>query len=414
MRISTSQQYERSVRAMLDQQAQVARTQAQISSGQRIEVPSDDPAGARRILALQEEITGLEQYQRNGDAAAARLGLAETAIDSTVDVLQRVRELALSANSAVLSDSDRAAIAVEMRARVDELLGIANTRDAGGDYLFSGYRTETAPFSRSPAGPVVYSGDQGRRELQIGPRDKIALVDPGSAVFGAIPNGNGSFVVQSGSNAGSGVIDPGVVTDPGVWQASADIYTLSFVTNAAGELAYQVSGASVGQVLPPLPAVAPADAPAYVAGADIEFGGVRVAVTGAPAVGDSFTLQPSAQQDLFETLDRLIAALEAPAGTASARADFANALNRGLSEVDQALDHLVAEQSQLGARLNLLDSHRELNQDLLLRSRKLLSDTADLDLAEAITRLNREQAALSAAQQAYVRVQGLSLFDYLK
>lgn len=414
MRISTNQQFEQSVRAMLEQQSRLIRTQAQISSGQRIELPSDDPAGAGRILELRDEIAGLEQFRRNGDAAEARLGLAETALDSAIDILQRVRELALAANNGTLAAADRRGIAEEVRARIGDLVGIANTREAGGDYLFSGYRTDTTPFVRTAAGNVAYAGDQGRRELPVGSHQRVALVDSGAEVFGAIANGNGSFALAQGANMGTGVVGPGTVTDPAQWRAGADVYTLSFVTNAAGALAYQVTGANTGQVIPALPAVAPAAAPDYVPGAAIDFSGIRLVVDGTPAVGDSFVVQPSTAQDVFTTLERLAAAMGAPAVTPAAQAAFANDLSRGLSELDQALDHLVTKQADLGARRNLLDSQRQLNEDLLLRSRKLLADTADLDFAEAITRFHREQAALSAAQQAYIRVQGLSLFDYLK
>lgn len=414
MRISTSQMQAQTIRTMLEQQSRLAATQDQIASGRRIQVPSDDPSGAKKILDLEEVLGATEQFQRNADAAEARLGLEENALSGVVNVLHRVRELAIRANNSHLSPADRESIAAEARERIDELLGIANTQDANGEFLFAGYQTGTRPFATAADGSVTYAGDQGQRQLQIGPERRVAVGDSGDDVFRRIRNGNGTFVVEHGANSGTGTIGPGTVTDSATWKAGQDVYTIEFVTNSAGELAYQITGATNGQIVPAPPAVAPDDAPAYQAGAAIDFQGIQVTIDGEPQVGDTFTVRPSGYQDIFSTVNDLIAALEAPAEDPAGKASFHNDMSRFLGDLDQALDHFVAIEARVGGRLNAIDSQRDINEDMLYRSEKLLSETADLDLAEAVTRLNRQRVALEAAQQAYVRVQGLSLFNFLR
>ncbi len=73
----------------------------------------------------------------------------------------------------------------------------------------------------------------------------------------------------------------------------ADNYTLTFVTNGAGKLAYQIVGASSGQVIPAPPATIPTDAPEYVIGEDISFNGLSINIKGTPQVGDTFQIAPS-------------------------------------------------------------------------------------------------------------------------
>lgn len=414
MRISTSQQFEQSVRAMLDQQAQLAHTQAQLSSGQRIQAPSDDPAGARRILALQDQLAELEQYGRNGDAATARLGIEENALTGVIGVLQRARELAVAAGSPALGQDSLAAQAGELRQLGEQLLGMANIRDANGEYLFSGYRGTTQPFLRGADGSVTYAGDQGQRLAQIGASRTVATGDAGDAVFTGIRAGNGHFTALADpANTGTGVILPGAVVDMNQWLAGRDQYRIAFVTNAAGELAYQITGSNSGQLVPAPPAVAPDAAPAWQAGADLQFQGVQVRIEGQPAVGDQFEVAPSGARDVFAMIDDLAAALAAPADTPAQRTAQRNEINRALSDFDRALAHLGEVRSAVGGRLIAIDRQRELNDDLLLHSQSLLAEVADLDYAAAISRLSQQQLALDAAQQAYLRVQGLSLFDHL-
>lgn len=85
-----------------------------------------------------------------------------------------------------------------------------------------------------------------------------------------------------------------------------------------------------------------------------------------------------------------------------------------LANLDTALQQLLDTRATVGARLNALDEQESLNEKFILDSKSFLSETQDLDYAEAISRFNLENVALQAAQQAYVKVQGLSLFDFIR
>jgi flagellar hook-associated protein 3 FlgL len=402
MRISTSQIYQQGLSAMLDQQANLTKTQQQLSTGRRILTPADDPAGSAQALDLNQVIEVTKQYQDNAIAARVRLGLEESTLTGVSDLLQRVRELAVQANNATQTNETRAAIALEVRQRLTQLLDLANTRDANNEYLFAGYKGQVRPFASTGTG-FTYSGDQGARYLQVGPSTQIAVGDSGADVFMAIRNGNGTFTTQNNTaNTGTGIIDPGTVSGTFV----RDTYTIAFTQVLPTDpVTYSVTGVTSGAVLTNV---------AYTSGANIVFNGVQVKVEGTPANGDSFTVSPSANQDIFTTVQNFINALGTTVSSPASRANVNNAMNRTLTDMDQALGNIIAVRTRVGARLNTIDSQQDTNDAYTLQVQQTLSQIQDLDYAEAASRLNLQQTILQAAQQAFIKVQGLSLFNFLR
>lgn len=403
MRISTGQIQLQGIAAVLEQQAQLTKTQLQLSTGKRVLTPADDPAAASLGLELNQTLAVTQQYQANADSAKTRLGNEEVVLDSVTALLQNVRTLAVQANNATLGAENRAAIAVEVRQRVEELLGYANSRDGNGEYLFAGHQGQTQPFASTPGGTFTYSGDQGQRYLQIGPTRQLAVGDSGTEVFQTVRNGNGTFVTNyNAGNSGSGVINPGTVNGTFV----PDTYTLTFTQVLSTDpITYTVTRASDSATVA---------SGSYTSGGAISFAGVQTGVSGTPANGDTFTVTPSANQDIFTTLQNLANALTAPTSAAGAQAKLNNNINRALTDIDQALGNILEVRAQVGARLNAIDAQKDLNSAFTLEVQKTLASVQDIDYAEAASRLNSQLIALQAAQQTYVKVQGLSLFDFLR
>ncbi len=400
MRLSTAQIFQQGINNILSQQSQLTHTQQQISTGKRILTPADDPEQAVRALDMSREIATVDQYQRNADFANTQLALEESTLGAVGNTLQRVRELLLQANNDSQTPESRNAISSEMRALRDELMAQANTRDANGEYLFSGFQLNARPFDLV-AGSPVYNGDQGQRLVQIGPSTQLAVNDSGARVFQQAPAGNGTFTVQQ-DPANSGTALVGQTGVSGGFQA--DVYTLQFSqATSADPVTYQVTGAVSGVVA----------SGTYTPGEAISFAGAQLEVSGDPADSDSFTIAAAGRQDVFTTVNNVIAALESAAGSATSPANFHNTVNRSLEQLDEGIDHILAVRTEVGSRLNNIDSQRNVNDEFKLQVEEVLSSIEDLDYAEAISRLNLQQVALQAAQQTYVRVQGLSLFNFL-
>ena len=397
MRISSSQMYANSVTSMLNQQSKLAATQQQLSTGQRILSPSDDPVGTVRSLELNRAQDQTEQYLRNADLLDSRLRLEESVVDSSIDVVQRIRELSIQANNDSQSNESRLSIASELRQQLDNLLSYANTKDSSGHFIFAGYQEANTPFSKTASG-YSYNGDDGQRELQIGPSRRMADGDPGSEVFMGILNGNGQFIAGAASaNAGTGIINAGSVVDVQAFNRAA--VTIRFNSDSQYDIVDD-GGAVI-------------DSGDYLSGGDIRVGGMAVSIEGVPASGDEFTLAPSKRQDLFSMVDALAQSLETPRNDQTQRAAQHNEINTALSGFDRALDHLIQIQSNIGSRMESLQRQVDINDGASLQISENLSMINDLDYAEAISRFSQQQTALQAAQQAFAKTQGLSLFNYI-
>ena len=105
--------------------------------------------------------------------------------------------------------------------------------------------------------------------------------------------------------------------------------------------------------------------------------------------------------------------LAEPRSGSASRALQTSSINGALANIDQALDHLIAKQADSGARMQALDRQREVNESVNLQVQQNLSVINDLDYAEAVSRFEQQRLGLQAAQQAFAKVQGLSLFNYL-
>lgn len=412
MRISTAAILRNSQSFLMHSQYNVATAQQQVSSGKAYNRASDDPLSASKALNFKNAIDTLETYGQQIDVAENRLNLAETVITRVLDITQGLEQSVKQALSDTFSNENRIAIGKDLETQLSGLLGLANTKDEKGEYLFSGYQGTQVPYTKV-GNSIIYNGDQGQRLLQVGPSTYIPISDPGAQLFDYVKSGNGDFITTTGptANTGSGVISIGSVTDRTAY--TPETYTISFVTNASSNLAYQVFGSVSGQLIPALPGAVPADAPDYVSGADIMFNGITVDIQGEPNVGDDFQIIPSQNQSLFTTIQNIIDVLLNPPNNATEAAEFKTALLGQAESLAQNSTHLVNKLTEVGSRGRALDSERSVHNDLIDQNLMSLSNVEDADPYKAISALSREMTALQTAQQTYALLQKLSLFNFL-
>lgn len=406
LRMSTRGMHDAALAQMLAQQAKLSKTQTQLASGQRVSTPADDPIAATRILDIQRTQAQLAQYEKNSTYAANRLGVTEQSLGDLGDLLQRIRQLAIQANSAALDDDSLGSIAAELRTRSQELQDIANRRDTSGEYLFAGYSTQIQPFARNGSA-VSYAGDQGSRNVQISATQQIADGISGNRVFMDVVQGNGRFMASLGTHAGTGRIETTDVVDAAAWQAVPQPREFTVRFTAADQWEVLDAGGN-----PLLDGGVPVSG-SYTSGSAIEFSGIRLTVSGAPAAGDTLKVEPAGRESLFQTVDNLVGALAAGTDTAEARARFGTSINEALGQLTRSLDHVTNLRAEVGTRLSALDSAESSRSDQDYELSGSLSELRDLDYAEAISRMNQQLAGLQAAQAAYGRISQLSLFSYL-
>ena len=136
-------------------------------------------------------------------------------------------------------------------------------------------------------------------------------------------------------------------------------------------------------------------------------------INGEPAAGDQFILQPSENQNIFETVDNFIKVMEGNLSTPDSRAQLQSKLNANLMDLDRALENLSAVRSSVGSRLNIIEQQAENNTDLGLQYTQTLSLVRDVDYASAISELEQQLMGLEAAQRSFAKTRSASLFDIL-
>ena len=400
IRVSTANLYLESLQGINADQSAVLNSVGQLSSGKQLNSPADNPVGAAQASMLQSDLTQLGQYSTNQGQATQMLNSASSTLTQFMNVVQTTRTTLVQAGNGSLSDADRSALAAQLQQGLNQLVGLANTSDTQGGFLFGGSVTSTPPFVQN-GNNVSYVGDNVVQGLQISQTRTEQIKYAGNSVFMSIPTGNGTFATAAApGNTGTGTISAGTVTTPS--SLTGDNYS---ITVLPGGTNYQVNDLTKGTTVVPSTALGNPTT--------LSFDGMQMTLSGAPAAGDSFTVAPAGTQSVFSVLASAIAALQAPSSTAAAAAQRTAAVTTALGNTDQVLTSLEASQSAMGAQLSELKSYSTVNGDHTLQDQTEMSSIVDLNYANGASKLAQQQTQYQAALQSYSAISKLSLFNYL-
>lgn len=410
MRISSQQAFNLGVKGIQNNYAELIRTQQQISTGNRILTPADDPVASVRLMQLEQQQNMLGQYKDNLVAANNSLVQEESVLNSVNDIMQRIRVLAEEAGNGALSQSDRQSIAAELREREDELLGLMNTKNARGEYLFSGFQGKTQPFVRQGDGSFVYMGDEGQRKLQVASSLDIPISDNGKKVFQNVTNA--ARLDATTQPAGSSLTVSSPLVQDEIAYASAPGYPdsqfeISF--DPANPKNYEIVETSTGTSL-------------QTGSMDdddklhdtLVFAGVVVHLDGVPDGTETIiiTADPAREkQGVLDTIYQLRTALEnntdSPEGSRATR----DAVAAAITNIDHAMVTIDQTRGDIGARMNIIETTQTNNEDVTLVNQAVQAELREVDYPEALSKLAFQSIILEAAQQSYVKVSNLNLFN---
>jgi len=402
MRLSTALIYQNGLNGILKQESTLSRLQEQLASGRRVLTPADDPLAASLAVNVSQTSSMNATYASNRNTAKQTLGLESNALSSVVTTLQSVLQRVVQAGS-TLTDADRQALVTELEASRDQLVGLANSTDGNGQYLFSGHQGFSVPVTVDADGNVSYGGDNGQRLIQVDQSRQMAGSDVISDIFGKASAGSKAYIVEANeANTGTGQFS-----------------TVSFdtTTGSGANQDFIVTFSDVGGVLhyttDTVPSSAPVTAP-YVEGQTIDLGGISFSLSGQPAVGDSYTIETpkASNMDMFETLDTLIDTLgRSTTNDPAAVAAINNALATANKKLNLTLDNVLTVQASVGARLNELDALDAVGSQRTLSYTKQLSNLEDVDVYSVTSELLLRKVALDAASSSFSIIQGSSLFS---
>jgi flagellar hook-associated protein 3 FlgL len=213
MRISTNTIYQSGYSKLNDLQAKQSKLQEQIATQRRILSPSDDPVASARALEVSHEQAVNKTFADTRKAGQLKLGTLETSLNNISNVLLSTQSSLVAAGNGSLSDSERKIMGTELQNSLESLIGLANTQDASGNFVFSGFKSDVAAFTATATG-ATYNGDSQQQMLQVDPQRQMSVNITGDSLF------------QGGGND--------------VFKTLSDIVTLlnTPITNAATQTAF--------------------------------------------------------------------------------------------------------------------------------------------------------------------------------
>lgn len=398
MRISTLTMYNQNVSSMNRQQTEFMKIGQQIASGKRIVNISDDPQAMTQAINISQSKSVSNQFNDARVGVRNSLSQEESVLNTVNDVYSRAKTLMVQASSDTLADADRASVASELRGLYESLIGLGNTRDGNGRYLFGGYQDDTAPFVRDANGNVNYVGNPEVREQQVDGERRMAVGHSGDKIFRSVHSSAGYLADAGLNNQGTLQFDGINIVDsnhPDFGQA----YDIEFADNA-GQMQYRVNGGAWAD---------------YNSPTNVTLGGIEIELEGAPVSGDTLRVARGQDNnmDIFRTFEKALAVLDSPATTDAEKAQRTNTLRTVMREFDNGMDNVLTTRAEVGARLNELDALDTIGGNRTLAYEQALSDLVDLDYVEAASQYSVRMVGLQAAQKAFVDMKDMSLFNFL-
>ena len=417
MRLSNNLMYQNNINKILDNQQSVANAQEQVTTGEKYLTTSEAPAAISQGMLYSNKIQTNEQHSKNIDQLNGRLETEETILQSINTNIQQAQELTIQAGNGAYTQDDLESIAAELSEIQKTLVNLMNTRSEDGKFIFSGYQDSTQPYQfDSTTGEYTYNGDQGQHVITIAEGVSIKSSDNG---FDTFEKTDARLNVESNTASVSGSITAASVYVDGQTEfdnfhqanynadptasATANTYSVLVSPGATADDPQTYEIYRDGAPLTPTVTGEVTDEPIDFAGMKIEFEGT------APGQLD-FSLEKPGKENVLNTLQALITGLND--GTLEGD-DFQQVLADGLVQLQNASEQVVFTQASLGGRMNALERVSDSNLAQDIQNKSNLSDLVEVDMAEAISELTKQETALQASQATFGRLTNLSLFDYL-
>lgn len=180
MRISTQMMYQQNMRGITDSQSKWLGYGEQMSTGKRVNRPSDDPIAASQAVVLSQAQAQNSQFALARTFATQKVSLEENVLGQVTTAIQSAQEKIVNAGNGTLSDVDRASLATDLKGIRDQLLNLANSADGNGRYIFAGFKTDTAPFDQTDGS---YNGGDTAITQQVDSARNMQVSHTGSDVF---------------------------------------------------------------------------------------------------------------------------------------------------------------------------------------------------------------------------------------
>ena len=426
MQISSKLFNQQSVRNFEKLAEGIQSTQEKISTGQNILSASDDPVAAVNLSVAKEQRDLLSRFQANATAATSRLNLSDAVLDQSITTLTRIMELTVQAGNGT---GETTAILQEIDAMKEVMVEMANTKDAQGQSLFSGYKTNSVPFEIQLDGSVKYKGDRGQHSVSLSESMKVQTgIDGGSGfmriktsdgthgVFDIIDNSfnavktSNTYNRQASANAHAEV---SFTLPPNPQKWTFNLKGSQGQTSITAELA---NGKLDDTLLPIINALT--DKTGITASLNATTGAVvlkdgfngEIIMSDVEIAGNEFgsgDVRYFAELNSYDGLGGVV-------GAPRRLTDSDQLVSSATNYLKNALDHLSDQRAFIGAQQNKVTQQEAVLQERQFIVSDKISDLGDADLASLVTRLQTMLVNRDASHAAFAKIGQQNLFDYLR
>lgn len=449
-RLGTANAYDSTLRNLQTRQSDLSNLQESLTSGKKINRPSDDPTGAAQAERALNRIARIATDQRALESQRNAIASAESTLGDVTETLQNIRELVVSAGNGTHTAAERATIAAQINGLRDRVLSLSNAKDSNGLPLFAALGSALSPFVGPAATQPDYAFDglPGQASTDV---YAIPFTLDGESAFMHQPARDGVFNVTVGNLTSPGNSIPstrGLLTDNiAVTNTAVVANTAALAAATAGAPdypTYTVTFTTVDSTTTPGTTAVTyeiTETPVVTAGANPIFTGAasyktgetaKIAITGipglsfnitgtpptsdkaagatvvgSPAVGDVITVAP--RRSVFSVIDTAINDI----GKAANANAVTQAVAQALHNIDKSMARVSAIRGQAGDLLVRADSITTTNSKRNVEQEGNRSRAEDLDMIQGISDFNNQQTGFQAALQSYAQVQKLSLFNFI-
>lgn len=401
--------------------AEIADLQSRISSGKNDPRPSADPMRAAKLSAVTEQRGAIARFTENVTLASDRLAQADLAMGGVADIVRSFQQIAIQAANDTLTEEGFAGLRAEAVALRTALLTSANSTDTMGLPLFAGFGS-TEPFVQGASG-IDYRGDGGRPALRLTETAMLPTGLNGADVFMSVPTDDGtarslfamaddliaSLTLPLQPSRAHHVVDQRGLFSP---TATRDPVTLSFdISGPKGtaQIVAEVMRGTPDAMLAALNAAAPETG----VSARLSEDGQGFILESAGDIRLSNVAQPDAGRSPVASFVSLDTDFRPNRTGVTLRPEKLSA-DRMVGAFGDAVAHIAAQRAEVGALARLAEDHGKVLADRKLRIDQAVAGLEDLDVAAALTRLQQFLLTEQASQQSFVKINGTSLFDYLR
>lgn len=395
-------------------QGQIADLQTRVSEGTNDPAPSTDPVRAARLNAADELRTRLDRFSDNAASATDRLALTDSVLADVSTMVRQLHEISIRSVNDTMTDDGAQGLKIEAERLRESLLVAANTRDAMGQPLFSGYGLDQ-PFVETASG-VAFVGDAGRSSLRVSESMVLTTSINGAEVFGT--KDSGLFHAVDNLIAS---LDPLVRAGGNKVLAEGSALLRVPVGRSQTEIAFRLSG-PFGAADLKVPMVADAPDPMIEAinasfgqtgvSAALSVDGSSILLTSTGTIG----LENASRSDSPRDAVAYLEALEPPQKSLGTMALVPSGLSAAgiVGSFDQEVASIAAHRAEAGALGRIAERQMETLTTRKMQLDVSISNLRELDMAEAVTRLQTLLMTQEAAQQTFVRIRSSGLFDYIR